>query len=109
MLAVLSTLPTDPQHYNFEYKWDGVRALCHYDGSRLALRSRNLLDITRKYPELHALAKVLKKRSAILDGEIVALDELNRPSFPLLQGRMHATDPATIAPTSRRLTVPRRR
>lgn len=97
MLAVLSQgLPPDLDNYGFEYKWDGVRALCYWDGRNLRLESRNQLDITRRYPELHVLADALGSRTAILDGEIVALDEADRPSFPLLQNRMHVNDPAAI-------------
>src|SRR3954447_22424085 len=71
MLAVLSDLPTEKEqgNYNFEFKWDGVRALCYYDGSDLCLESRNRLDITIRYPELQALSRVLGRHSAILDGE----------------------------------------
>ena len=97
MLAVLSQeLPTDLDQYGFEYKWDGVRALCYWDGRRLRLESRNQLEITHRYPELHVLADALGSRPAILDGEIVALDENDRPSFPLLQNRMHVNDPSSI-------------
>ena len=97
MLAVLSNgLPADAEQYSFEYKWDGVRALCYWDGRHLRLESRNQLDITRRYPELHVLADALGSRPAILDGEIVALDENDRPNFPLLQNRMHVNDPAAI-------------
>src|SRR5206468_2676470 len=39
MLAVLSDLPPDPDNWAFEYKWDGVRALCFHDGKRLTLHS----------------------------------------------------------------------
>src|SRR5947208_5216119 len=74
MLAVLAaSLPADTDNYSFEYKWDGVRALCYYDGNHLELRSRNDLVITHRYPELHALARALGHTTAILDGEIVAL------------------------------------
>ena len=97
MLATLvANLPPNLQRYGFEYKWDGVRALCYWDGRTLRLESRNQLGITRRYPELHVLADALGSRSAILDGEIVALDENDRPSFPLLQNRMHVNDPAAI-------------
>jgi bifunctional non-homologous end joining protein LigD len=97
MLAVLAQeLPAGPDQYGFEYKWDGVRALCYWDGRRLRLESRNQLEITHRYPELHVLADALGSRSAILDGEIVALDDNDRPSFPLLQSRMHVNDPAAI-------------
>jgi bifunctional non-homologous end joining protein LigD len=97
MLAVLSAeLPGDLEDWGFEYKWDGVRALCYWDGRTLRLESRNQLDITHRYPELHILADALGSRSAVLDGEIVALDEADRPSFPLLQNRMHVNDPVAI-------------
>ena len=90
MLATLAAgLPPDLENYGFEYKWDGVRALCYWDGRRLRLESRNRLDITHRYPELHVLGEALGSRPAVLDGEIVALDEVGRPSFPLLQNRMH--------------------
>jgi bifunctional non-homologous end joining protein LigD len=96
MLAMLSDLPADPQNYNFEFKWDGVRALCFHDGATLRLESRNQLDITPRYPELHTLARVLGKRSAILDGEVVAMDSNGTPSFPRLQRRMHVRDARAI-------------
>jgi len=94
MLALLSDLPADPDNYSFEYKWDGVRAIAFWDGSRLRLQSRNLLDITSNYPELAALGRALGRRRAILDGEIVALDENGLPSFALLQNRMHVAGPS---------------
>src|SRR5438477_4536569 len=74
MLAVAaSDLPSDPQQFNFEYKWDGVRAISfHYgDPKRFRLESRNQLYTTRRYPELHALSTALGKTPSILDGEIV--------------------------------------
>jgi len=92
MLATLSTLPADEKNWAFEYKWDGVRALLFWDGSRLRLESRNLLDITSRYPEFRDLGPKLGKSAVVLDGEIVALDSRGRPSFPLLQRRMHLSD-----------------
>jgi bifunctional non-homologous end joining protein LigD len=90
MLAVLGSLPKNQSDYAFEYKWDGVRAISFWDGKRLKLHSRNQLDITRRYPELTELGPALGKRGAIVDGEIVALDDDGRPSFTRLQRRMHA-------------------
>ena len=89
MLATLGTLPARQADWAFEYKWDGVRAICYYDGRRVRLDSRNLLDITARYPEFGELEGVLGRRTAILDGEIIALDEAGRPSFHHLQRRMH--------------------
>ena len=105
MLAVSSdVLPKDPGKWAFEFKWDGVRALCFWDGKQLQLQSRNKLDITRRYPELQGLAKKLPRSRAVLDGEIIALDSKCRPSFHLLQYRMHTEGAAAIAKLS--TTIP---
>jgi len=62
MLAVSSdTLPRDSSQWAFEFKWDGVGAVCFWDGKRLSLQSRNKLDITRRYPELQGLVKRLPR------------------------------------------------
>ena len=96
MLAVLSDLPKDQENFAFEYKWDGVRAITYWNGRHLLIQSRNQLDITRRYPELADLGPAFGKRPTILDGEILALDAIGRPSFPLLQRRMHAEGSAHI-------------
>lgn len=87
MLARLAKMPANEDDWGFEVKWDGIRAVL-YSGKRtvdVTLENRNLRDITFKYPELHPLGGL----NAIVDGEIVALDERGRPSFEMLQGRMH--------------------
>ena len=89
MLARPGPLPRDEQHWAYEIKWDGVRAIAYVTPGELRLQSRNLRDVTRSYPELRALARELGSRSAVLDGEIVALDDQGRPSFARLQERMH--------------------
>src|SRR5688500_7564619 len=106
MLAVASDLPADDGKSAYEYKWDGVRALCYWDGRSLRLRSRNNLDMTVQYPELQALGPALgADRPAILDGEVVALDDLDRPSFPSLQKRMKVTHAPTALRLSREVPV----
>jgi bifunctional non-homologous end joining protein LigD len=86
-----------------EMKWDGVRALGVWSDGRLRLFARRGTDITDRYPELTAPgAASFAAENAILDGEIVALDERGRPSFSLLQNRMHLTRAADIAAESRR-------
>jgi bifunctional non-homologous end joining protein LigD len=89
MLSKLkSSLPSDSQNWAYEFKWDGIRAISYWNGRKLTIESRNLLNITFRYPELKDIGSVLQE-NAIVDGEIVALDQNNRPSFPLLQRRMH--------------------
>lgn len=89
MLAANGTLPDDDENWAFEFKWDGARAMGYWDGTQWRLRSRNLLDITTRYPELAQIGEALGERDVILDGEIVALDEAGKPSFQRLQRRMH--------------------
>src|SRR5882724_5607537 len=94
MLATLSNQPFSDPNWLFEIKWDGVRALAHLSNNSLALRSRNNVDITKRYPELASLAKNLAAREAVLDGEIVALNEHGHSDFELLQERMHVRAPS---------------
>lgn len=92
MMAQLSTLPDEDDGWAWEVKWDGIRALAFVQGGRVRLQSRNLLDLTDRYPELRAMGAQLGSRQCLLDGEIVALDERGRPSFERLQRRMSVTD-----------------
>lgn len=80
-----------------EFKWDGVRAIASWDGERLRLHARSGTDITDRYPELTEADLGLGPDPLVLDGEIVAIDDAGRPSFPLLQNRMHLTRPREIA------------
>jgi len=84
MLATLTDKPFDDPDWVFETKWDGFRAIAVAKPGQAALYSRNLNDISRKYPSIcAALAKI--KHEAVLDGELVALDEQGRSRFQLLQ------------------------
>jgi len=89
MLASSGALPTDDGRWAYEIKWDGVRAIAYSQPGQLQLQSRNLNDISGQYPELHRLNRALSSHGAVLDGEIVAFDADDRPSFEALQGRMH--------------------
>jgi bifunctional non-homologous end joining protein LigD len=95
MLATPSdALPTSGE-WAFEMKWDGVRALAVVDGRSVRLASRNGNDVTIAYPEIQPLVEQLSL-GAVLDGEIVAVDDDGRASFQRLQARMHLRDPAMI-------------
>ncbi len=96
MLARPGQLPPDEQQWSFEVKWDGVRAIAYVQPGRLRLESRNLNDVTDHYPEVRGLVRALGMRDAVLDGEIVAFDEVGKPSFERLQRRMHVSSPAAV-------------
>jgi len=88
-----------------EMKWDGIRGLGVWDGHRLRLRSRNGNDLSAAYPELTDVDLALGPEPAVLDGEIVALDERGRPSFSLLQQRMNLAQPRDVEREARRTPV----
>ena len=52
--------------------------------------------MTASYPELRALGEALGSLQAVLDGEIVALDQDGRPSFEALQPRMNTAEPSRV-------------
>src|SRR5215813_5110098 len=81
---VVEELPEGAE-WTYEVKFDGYRALLLKDSARLQLRSRNDKDLTRAYPSIAAAGRRLHAEQAIVDGEIVAVDEHGRPSFQALQ------------------------
>ncbi len=86
MLAMpAETLPPG-DGWMYEFKWDGVRALVEVIGGRVRVHSRLGNEVTAAYPELARLGAGID--DALVDGEIVALRD-GRPSFALLQTRMH--------------------
>jgi bifunctional non-homologous end joining protein LigD len=92
MLATSVEEPFDDPDWLFEIKWDGYRAIAFITKGKVRLVSRNQNDLTAQYPELHNLAASIKAETAILDGEIAALDEEGRSSFSLMQQRTGIRD-----------------
>lgn len=101
MLAVAGSLPTSDKGWAYEFKWDGVRAVVYVEGGRVRALSRNDKDLAESFPELRQIGAFLGSRSAVLDGEIVAFDERGRPSFGLLQQRLHLGSSSLVARRSR--------
>jgi bifunctional non-homologous end joining protein LigD len=87
MLATTIEEPFDSPDWLFEIKWDGYRAVAFIENGKVRLISRNQNELTARYPELRDLAKSVQAKTAILDGEVVALDEQGRASFSLMQQR----------------------
>lgn len=87
MLATSIEKPFDDPEWLFEIKWDGYRAVSFVENSRVRLVSRNQNELTGEFPELRDLSKLIKAENAVLDGEVVALDEQGRASFSLMQQR----------------------
>jgi bifunctional non-homologous end joining protein LigD len=96
MLALAGELPKKDEGWAYEFKWDGVRALVYVDGGRVRAFTRNDKSLLSTFPELRDIGLHLGSRSAILDGEIVALDKDNRPNFSTLSKRLHVTSKTVI-------------
>jgi bifunctional non-homologous end joining protein LigD len=84
MLAVsAATLPAGAE-WSYEVKWDGYRAQGVKNGTAVSLASRNLKNITRQFPGVAQAVSRVPAKSAVIDGEVVALDAEGRPSFQAL-------------------------
>src|SRR5256714_78436 len=88
MLATVVDEPFSDPEWIFETKWDGFRAGCFIDKGSMRLVSRNQIEMTPQYPELAKLPMQFAAKQAIIDGEIVALDERGMPRFQLLQNKL---------------------
>ena len=104
MLASITDAPLDDPQLVYEPKYDGIRAIVEIDGARVRLWSRLGNEKTAQFPEIVAALSAWarpRRRSLILDGEIVALDQNGQPTgFQRLQGRIHlgAGDGGSSAP-----------
>jgi bifunctional non-homologous end joining protein LigD len=94
--TITEKLPSGPD-WIFEVKWDGVRGLVYIDKEALTIYTRNNNRCERQYPELQVLPHYIEADQAILDGEIVVLDERGRSKFELIQPRIHNQDANAIA------------
>jgi bifunctional non-homologous end joining protein LigD len=84
MLATRWPSAFDDPGWWFEVKWDGYRTIVSADRGRVRARSRRGLDLLEPFPEL---ASSPIPDGIAVDGEVVAFDELGRPSFSGLQQR----------------------
>src|SRR3984893_1678351 len=94
MLATLIEKPFSDPGWLFEIKWDGARTLAWVEDGEVRLRSRAGNEVTHQYPELASLPQHLSVKQAILDGEIVVLDENGRSEFERMQQRMNVQRPS---------------
>lgn len=85
MLATLVDGPFDNKDWIFEIKWDGYRAIAQLNAGRVFLYSRNQKSFNEDFPPIVEALKYLKIETAILDGEVVVLDDFGKPNFQLMQ------------------------
>ena len=88
MLATLADeIPCD-ENWIYEIKWDGYRAIAYLNKGTVDIRSRNNKSFNEKfYPVYDALSKwsEREKINAVIDGEIVVVNEEGMPDFSDLQ------------------------
>lgn len=89
-LATLADAVPQGPDWVHEVKFDGYRTLTVIDGSKVTMFSRSGLDWTHKYADIARRLKALKIDNAILDGEIVALNEHGASSFSRLKAELTA-------------------
>ncbi|WP_018612486.1 non-homologous end-joining DNA ligase [Segetibacter koreensis] len=84
MLAKETDKPFSKEDWLYEIKWDGYRAIAEVNKKTVKLYSRNGNSFVAAYPEVvEELSKM--KLNAVLDGEIVVLNEQGNPDFQKLQ------------------------
>lgn len=85
MLATLTDKPVEDSNWLYEVKWDGYRALAFLSNEKVELLSRNNKSFNEKFYPIHDALQKLHLH-AVLDGEIVVVQENGLPNFEALQG-----------------------
>ncbi|WP_133994531.1 ATP-dependent DNA ligase [Dinghuibacter silviterrae] len=84
MLAREVREPFSDEHWLFEEKWDGYRAIAELKKDQVRLYSRNGRSFNETFPHIVNALRALRM-DAVLDGEIVVLDDMGKSSLPLLE------------------------
>ena len=93
MLATLVAKPFDSEGWQYEIKWDGYRALAFCNNGSVALKSRNDKSFTERFYPVHQ-AILDWDINAVVDGEVVVLDEEGKSNFGALQNWRSEADGA---------------
>ena len=84
MLASIGKQPFNNKDWLHEVKWDGYRLMAYVENNKIQLRTRNNNDYTKRF---QLLADELKKwkHTAVLDGEVVVINEHGISHFNSLE------------------------
>ena len=100
-----AALPANDDDYAYEIHWDGRRVLAFCEPGRLRLADATGHDVTDLYPELRRLTRQIGAHSAVLDGELVALDSDGRPDPKRLARRARPGTESTVRTRAREAPV----
>lgn len=84
MLATLVNEPFDKPEWIYEVNWDGHRALAYLNKGKVELRSRDNDSFNKQFYPVHAALKEWPIK-AVVDGEIVVVDENGISAFSKLE------------------------
>jgi bifunctional non-homologous end joining protein LigD len=96
LATLVDKVPSNPEDWVFEIKFDGYRMLARVEGKDVRLITRNGNDWTDKLQPLQKELQRLKLPDGWYDGEIVVHDENGRPNFGLLQLAFDGSNTAQI-------------
>jgi len=96
-LATLTKVPPEGDTWFHEPKFDGYRMFCRITDGKIRFISRNNQDWTDKFPSLVEAARHLPIDQAVLDGEVVVVDEKGVSRFQLLQNAFGRKQPERMA------------
>ena len=105
MEPLLTPSVPDGEDYVHQVKWDGIRGLCYIKEGGVRVFTKKGRDRTLFYPELAELPGLLKGESAVLDGEIIILNNEMKPTFQLSLIRERVTTPAKVSHYARKYPI----
>jgi DNA ligase 1 len=94
MLLQPAATPPNGSEWISQVKYDGFRSVMHYDHGKILLHTRHLTPCSKQFPEI--LNVKLNAKTAILDGEIICLDEQARPDWEKAMARFQASKEVNI-------------
>lgn len=96
MEPILKTNIPEGKEFVHQVKWDGIRGLSYIEKGSVRIFTKSGRERTSFYPELTDLPKLLRGKDAVLDGEIIILNEDAKPSFQLSLVRERVSNSARV-------------
>ena len=95
-LATLVRTPPEGEEWIHEIKFDGYRAIAAIDSGKVTVRTRRGHDWTDKFSSVANALKKVRAKSALIDGEIVAIDPQGKTDFQRLQNSLKSGEKAQL-------------